>query len=237
MMMTEPSDQEHPHATATLLPWYLSNTLDEGERRQVDEHLADCDLCRRELDELTALRRQVQQAYGEQPGPSARMLPSVLARVQARIEDRGGRQEAAASEGRAGPRAPNLIEGRVRGLFAARWVPILASILIVAQFGLLVWALGQRSAATSEDPGSAGRIVSRSVPPAATRLRVVFQDTASEVSVRTAIRGLQGRIVDGPTADGMYTIEVPATLPGIDERIGQLRGQRDVVRSVERVKP
>jgi len=229
MTMTEPPDQEHPHATATLLPWYLSNTLGESERRQVDEHLVECDLCRRELDELTALRRHVQQAYGEQPGPSPGMFSSVMARVHDHEEGEG-----VASAGRTRAHAPNRLEGRGRGLFAARWVPILASILIVAQFGLLVWVLGERRA--SEHPGSAGPIVSRSVPAAAMRLRVVFQDATAEVNVRTAIRELQGRIVDGPTSDGAYTIEVSEAL-GLDERIDTLRRQRDVVRSVERMAP
>ncbi|HEX3203932.1 MAG TPA: zf-HC2 domain-containing protein [Nitrospiraceae bacterium] len=233
--MPEPSDQEHVHTTATLLPWYLSNTLDEGERRQVDEHLIACDLCRHELDELTALRRQVQQAYRERPEASPGVFPAVMARVLAHVPTKSGRR-AASSEGRTRPNAPNLIVDRVRGLLAARWVPVLASILIVAQFGLLVWALGLRTSGSSGHPGSAGPIVSRSVPMAGMRLRVAFQDTVPELNIRMAIRELKGRIVDGPTGDGVYTIEVPEAV-AVDERIGDLRMQRQVFRSVERVEP
>jgi hypothetical protein len=34
-----------------FLPWYLNGTLDESERREVREHLAGCESCRRALDE------------------------------------------------------------------------------------------------------------------------------------------------------------------------------------------
>jgi hypothetical protein len=68
------------------------------------------------------------------------------------------------------------------------------------------------------------------------RLRVAFQDTVPELNIRMAIRELKGRIVDGPTGDGVYTIEVPEAV-AVDERIGDLRMQRQVFRSVERVEP
>ena len=34
-----------------LLPWLLNGTLEEGERREVEAHLASCEACRRALDE------------------------------------------------------------------------------------------------------------------------------------------------------------------------------------------
>src|SRR3954465_11816073 len=40
-----------PHvAVQKLLPWYLTGRLEDGERAQVDEHLADCPECRAELE-------------------------------------------------------------------------------------------------------------------------------------------------------------------------------------------
>jgi hypothetical protein len=158
-----------------------------------------------------------------------------MTRVQAHVHTKSDRA-VSSSESRTRPNAPTLITDGVRGLYAARWAPVLASMLIVAQFGLLVWALGLRSSGNSGHPGSAGPLVSRSVPTAVVRLHVAFQDTAAELTIRTAIRELKGRVVDGPTADGVYTIEVPEAV-AVDERVSDLRVQRQLFRSVERVKP
>ena len=59
---------ESNHPQLQLLPWYLSGTLGIVERRQVTSHLADCELCRSELESLTLMRRIVRQSFAE-PGP------------------------------------------------------------------------------------------------------------------------------------------------------------------------
>ncbi len=39
---------------AELLPWYLNETLERAERDELDQHLAECESCRRELREARA---------------------------------------------------------------------------------------------------------------------------------------------------------------------------------------
>jgi anti-sigma factor RsiW len=51
------------HAEADrLLPWYINGTLDEGERVQVEQHLAECAQCQREATWL----RTLQNGFAEQ---------------------------------------------------------------------------------------------------------------------------------------------------------------------------
>ena len=42
--------------TTDLLPWYLNGTLDAAERRQVEDHLEDCEDCRAELADTQRAR-------------------------------------------------------------------------------------------------------------------------------------------------------------------------------------
>ena len=43
------------HPIATLIPWYVNDTLDEGDRRKVEQHLPTCDRCRSLLEDAQQL--------------------------------------------------------------------------------------------------------------------------------------------------------------------------------------
>ena len=78
-------------------------------------------------------------------------------------------------------------------------------------------------------------VTTRGIPPASVRVALVFQESAPEARIRAIIRDLNGRLVDGPTAEGVYTVEVPiAESAGLDARITRLRQQVDLIRRAER---
>lgn len=81
--MMSAARHEHPD---DLLSWLVNDTLEGKERRRVEEHLRSCLRCRREVEELRALRRDVARAA---PRPSAGGLERFLAAVEA---ERGGRR-------------------------------------------------------------------------------------------------------------------------------------------------
>ncbi len=96
---------------------------------------------------------------------------------------------------------------------AADWwrkpvVGVIASAMIVGQMGLLAAVVKQMSQAP---------IVAESVLPASGApsldgmqvLTVVFKDNASLLDVRTLIDGVQGRVIDGPGALGVWLVAVP----------------------------
>ena len=45
-----------------LLPWYVNHSLEQNERKQVENHLRSCILCRRELVVLRKLAEDVNQS-------------------------------------------------------------------------------------------------------------------------------------------------------------------------------
>ena len=240
--MTEPEDKEvgpTVHPAATLLPWYLTGTLGKDEHQQVAQHVAECPTCRSELEELTRLRRQVKEAYADVPGPSAQAFRSVMATIgQARRaqpeRQRGFRWE------RAKPTAWfDALDRWLRPLFARRWAPTLAAVLIGGQVGLLLWVMGWVPPGSPQEKLAPSHgVVSRGIPMGVARYRIAFHEAAQEGEIRALIQRMGGRIVDGPSAEGFYTVEVPAgDAATASANLDALRSRSDVIRSVERLEP
>jgi hypothetical protein len=239
--MTEPEEKlgAQVHPAATLLPWYLNGTLGEEERQGVAQHLTECQACRSELDELTLLRQQVKEAYADLPGPSPQTFRSVMETIRQDRRSQPKRQRVFRWEQAESSSWLDALDRWLRPMFAPRWVPVLASTLIVGQLAVLLWVVGQEPAIAPRDiPSSTDGVVSRRVPLATARYRVAFHETAPERKIRAAIQTLGGRIVDGPSPEGFYTIEVPAGDPSLlEKQLESLQGQADLIRSAERLKP
>ncbi len=222
--MAEPDTlDQRIHPEEALLPWYLNGTLREDERRQVNQHLLSCATCRAELDELAQLNMQLHEVYATQSAPTAQIQRAVLAQVQ--LEASATRAETAI-----GPQRQNGLDDWFRSLFVPRWAPALAVTLLVAQLGLLLWSMTR--------PTLSDQVTTRGLGALTIRLRVVFQETASERQIRALVQGVRGRIVDGPTPDGTYILEIPAgDQTAAQKNVDALRSQTESVRTVEPVTP
>jgi anti-sigma factor RsiW len=222
--MAEPDTlDQRIHPEGALLPWYLNGTLREDERRQVDQHLSSCEACRAELDELAQLKVQLHEVYAAQPEPSTQIQQAVLTQVKL---------EASAKQAKSvtDPQWLNGLDDWFRSLFVPRWAPALAVTLLVAQLGLLLWSMARL---TPSD-----QVMTRGLGSPTVRLRVVFQETVSERQIRSLIQGMHGRIVDGPTSDGAYIMELPAgDQAAAQKKVDALRSEKESVRTVEPVTP
>lgn len=71
-----PAALEHP---SEQLPWYVNGTLEGEELRRVEEHVASCLACRREIEKLRRLRQELKEAAPTSPGEAglARLLEAV----------------------------------------------------------------------------------------------------------------------------------------------------------------
>jgi hypothetical protein len=100
------------------------------------------------------------------------------------------------------------IENGFCSLFEIRWVPALASFLIVGQAVLLLSVLGERGGQVGPRQGP---IIERGIPqgtPAIPiiKIQVQFIETAQEIQIRSLVQKLGGQIVHGPTQEGLYTL-------------------------------
>lgn len=222
--MTEPDTMPADvHPEVALLPWYAAGSLRDTERRQVARHLESCASCRRELEELTAMKRRLTATYEAQSAPSAQLARSVMARVAA---------DARATRDRT-PHPSSWLHGMdrwFRSLFLPRWVPTLAAGLLIVQTGLLLWV--------GLPPTESEQVSTRSLDMQTATIAVTFQAAATEEQIRILLLQVRGRIRHGPTAEGLYTIEVPSTDASTTQRkVDFLKARPDIVRSADPVKP
>lgn len=195
-----------------LLPWYVNGTLDEGETLTVEEHLEACGICREEVRYWRGFAQALQDE-----GDLAVSADADLARLRGRLAGAGasaGRQPPGRTTGgRAWRDAVRRTPSPVRWALAAQ----LAAVLLLGGLLASSWT-GPGAAAPSETTApAAGPFRTLSDAPAApaagdaTLLRVVFADQAREREIRGALIAVGGRIVDGPSPTGVYTVAVDAS--------------------------
>jgi anti-sigma factor RsiW len=207
------------HPQALLLPWYLSGTLAESEQQDVTGHLAGCPVCRAELAALTRDRHLVREALNASPGRSRDLRTEVLSRITG------------ASTG-ARPAAPQAAVSRRAWRMRPVWLAgmALAASLIIVQFGAI---LRLAQAPTVQPP-----VLTRGLGSPTTRLELLVDPGATEAALTDFLRSLHARIVDGPSADGAYMVEIPTTDPGqIAADLARARAESQLIREVKVVTP
>jgi anti-sigma factor RsiW len=183
------------------LPWYVNGTLSQTERAAVVQHLdSGCQECAREVASLTAIRRLVVAVGDEAPEPS----PLLLDRALAEIED----YESTRSD-------PKNLESSPSWLGALReswWpkTPVFARMALAAQLALLL-ALGGVAIYQHTHPEIVYKTASgpSAVKPGQAMISVVFNEKASERDIRQTIQEIHGTIIDGPSPQGSYTVQLP----------------------------
>ena len=235
--MNEQKDpQNQTHKEATSLPWYLADTLTKQEKHEVESHLADCANCRAELEDMKRIREAVKTTIQERQGPSPELLSTVMARIHEEEEDPTPIKVPVIQE------EVNWwagIQARLQSLYRVPWVPALATILIVSQSALLIIKMGEESSSIQQP----GPIVERGIPKASlpkisSTIQIGFREDAKEGDIRGLIQEIDGRMVDGPSPQGIYTLKVPISDSiQVETTLQKLRARSSLVRLAESVHP
>ncbi|GJL53562.1 MAG: hypothetical protein NPIRA02_06940 [Nitrospirales bacterium] len=244
---------EHPTSNPTtdpvtdLLPWFVTERLNDSDRQAVEQHLPGCEHCQRELEYVRRLQHDLEESYATLPEPS----PEVYARIQ-----RGALQEETSFRPKPDPNDHqesrswlSVAEERLRPLWNVRWVPALVGLLIVGQTTLLMWdrlILPQDDRKETPDIVT-GPVTERSLKPgipqvpsllSTVEIQLAFQEGASEQDLRSVMHRLNGQIVDGPSPEGVYVVEVSTNdIRALDEQIQVLRSKSDLIRIAKRLYP
>jgi anti-sigma factor RsiW len=195
----------HRHV-AELVPWYVNGTLEGRDRDTVTAHLASCPACREEVARCQTLAAAVQSAVDSAGAPGPGGLERVLASIEL-LEAMGARRTGWRGRWRAGVEWLGDLFQRTPG--SVRWGLAAQAALLVLVVGLIAWPGVQSPRApyrTLADDG--GRRVGQEA-----LIHVVFSDDITERELRTLLRRVEGRIVDGPSAVGLYTVDVRASTP------------------------
>lgn len=179
------------HEPRVLLPWYVNGTLHGAARQELENQLERSPTLRSELVWLRLLRGQIRehgQAQRSQRSDSAG-LDTLMALVH-------GEQ--------AGKVLP--LRKRLTGwLSAARSLPLSAGIAaaVVLSQAVIIAALLDQPTPEPLTPLSGGTIASGPL------LQITFKSVATEAQIRAVLASVQGDIVAGPGALGVYTVRVP----------------------------
>jgi hypothetical protein len=209
-----------PHPQALLLPWFLAEALSEFEHEAISAHLSSCNRCRQELEGLSALRRAVRSELSNEPRPSPETLRRVLEQI-----DGLERSPRAAKQRR------HLPHNRLMRLWRPA-MPALAAATIALQC-LVILELVHAPATTAPMI-----IASRGLASPGSRFSLLLTPAAPAQAVRTMLATWSARIIDGPTEDGVYTIEVPAmNQRRLGEILQRLRDRPELVERAEILGP
>jgi hypothetical protein len=229
-------EYEQPlHTEATLLPGYVNRTLTPEEHQQVEHHLKTCPTCQQEIQEVNTMQTALKTAIQKRPGPS----PAAFAKVMSRIHQE---TQVAPKNIRIGNETSwwESIESAFRSLFEIRWVPALASFLIVGQAILLLSVLGGPEGQVGPRQGP---VIERSIPqgtPAIPliKIQVEFVETAQEIQIRRLVQELGGQIVNGPSKEGLYTLGfVQKATDSPESLLSVLHTHPDLIKTVKLLQP
>lgn len=200
------------HELQALLPWYVNGTLDVDTFGYLEVQLEQSSLLQAEVAWLRLLRTQIRDVSCAEVSP--RSTSAGLDTLMALIH---GEQS--------GKVAP-LRRRFTAWITAARQLPLsmgIAAAVVLSQ-AVIIGALLDRPALDEVRMLSGGAMASGQI------LQVTFKPTATEFQIRAVMSNVQGEIVAGPGALGVYAVRVP-------ERQGQLaleklRNESSIVDSV-----
>jgi putative zinc finger protein len=205
-----------------LLPWYVNGTLSGHDLDLVTGHLPACAACAEEVTRCRDLVVAVGAVSAVKTAPSPERLARLLARIDA-IEASGG------TDGWR-ERLRRSIDG-LRELLQStpaptRWALAAQSALVVVLVTAVAWQMAvspsYRTLASGADPVAPGRA----------QIRIVFAEDISEREMRAVIERVGGRIVDGPSTVGAYTVQVPVPAAASDRVAREL----DILRTQPKVR-
>ncbi|MER2603669.1 MAG: zf-HC2 domain-containing protein [Candidatus Competibacter phosphatis] len=195
--MDRPALDAHEEIEA-LLPWYVNGALTPDDTATVERHCVECPTCRAELEQCRLLAAAVQhnnidEIWQPSPGDFDRLLADID-RLEAK---------------------PALVAARSLTLFqrlrdwlgatpnSVRWTLALESLAVAGLLLAIALPLSRPTPDYETLSSSTGQ------PVAGPRLRVIFANAATMGEIQEILRSIDGSIVAGPTALGVYTVVLP----------------------------
>ncbi|QWF72284.1 hypothetical protein KEF85_07510 [Methylomonas paludis] len=184
-----------------LLPWYVNQSLVGHEQRQVETHLRNCLLCRKELLRL----QQLSVAINE---PADLKVAAEISftdlRTKMRNKPAGRQSQISAILARFKSLPTNSADTSQRNRTHSCNFAIAATVLLI--FMPLVWKWWWRQSVNNY------YTLSAQIPASATdKLHVVFTQAASAAQIDALLAQTQLHRVEGPNSIGVYTLELNQT--------------------------
>jgi hypothetical protein len=178
-----------------LLPWLVNETLEAGERVEVEAHVAACRECREERERCRTMATLVRKA---EVAPSPH--PAQLARLVQRIDETERTKKTRSIAGFLGG-TPS----------AVRWALVAQAAAVVLLLAVVFWPGPRSGYHVLGDPPARPEASA-----AQHQLRVVFAPGTTEADMRRLLLEVGGEIVGAPSPLGAWVVAVPATGAGAE---------------------
>ncbi len=175
----------------TLLPWYVNGSLDAPTRKAMEEALQQSEALRSELAWLTTLRSQ--------------MRDQTQAETARRRDDTGLDSLMALIHAEQSGKVTPLRKKQWAWVAAVRSMPLsmgIAAAVVLAQAVVIGALLDKPTGGLTPLSGNTSLAGGQ-------MLQVTFKPQATEGAIRSLLSGVQGEIVAGPGALGVYAVRVP----------------------------
>lgn len=204
-----------------LLPWFVNGTLKDRELEQVKDHLRVCLVCRKEVGSLVGFSRHMQNEATVEIPPDPR-----FDRLMARIRTESARPEKTKAPAKR-QRFSDYISMWLNSLNPRYLGATLAGGLLILSLPMLYHAMPGEPVADYHTLSTANSMSRFTVDD----IRVVFVDGTAEREIAVLLGTVKGRVVDGPSAAGVYTVRIEAADHGggIREALDRLRKDKAVV--------
>lgn len=207
-----------PEGMDLILPWYVNDTLVEDEKKNVENHLLECAVCRQELNGIRNEREKYHNTVDEDIAVP-RTFPKLIAEIEK--GDKGG-----------------IWQRFTAFIPSPRLRPAFGTALIAIQFFVIVCLIG----IFVMNPLGTGERLYRTLSGPVTsvekgpRLTILFQEGTQEKNIRDLLLEINGTIVSGPTPMGIYTVELKHDVKTeeIQKIVTELLERKDIVRFIER---
>lgn len=192
-----------------LLPWYVNKTLHGAELQAVENHLSACLVCKRELISLQKLAQAVVQESALDSVEQA-----AFSRLKSRIHDGQSHDALILAESSLKQSQPHEPVRNLTSIHAApkrnRFGFTMPRPALALAAGILISLVVPRFLETGLNQSADFRTLSSSkYEQQANRpndIRVVFADNLSLQQKSKIAASVQGKLIDTPTAQGVYTI-------------------------------
>ena len=197
------SESQHTQL-ASLLPWYVNDTLNPSERAVFQEHLVGCKACQKELSRCQALAGQI-PASEEIWQPTPMHFASILAQVE-QLETAHEKPVAIRHKAKS-----NFLDN-VRSWFnhtpsPVRWTLTLETLALAA---LALFVVLPQSPITKESSGyETLSNAEQDISKPGVMIRLVLADDLTMQELSDLLKQSKAQLRQGPSTVGSYTIEVP----------------------------
>jgi hypothetical protein len=222
--------QEHEHVLK-LLPWYSEGTLTPDQSARTEKHLEICPVCRVALERDRFLRttfaaRGATDAWQPSEAHFERLRAVIDVAEQENLRVQPSKK---AWKWRFGLDVLRTWLGNVPT--ALRWALGVETLVLMA----LMLALAIPRLPETVGEGQAFKTLSSVAKSPASargpRLHVVFAGDMTETEIHSLLQAIHGQLVEGPSAVGAYTVELPAVdaeSEALDQAVKTLRANAKV---------